>query len=496
MSQSPNNLRRGDSVPRRVVLGLLAALVCVVGLAVTPPAARADNYPPIVLDSSNTQFIFVKSGESVTFSPLGGAIDPDGDDMSVVVVTGPSKGSVNCSADGDCVYTPNVDLPGSGPQIIQDDPFTYQVKDTSGMTSNDAQVVMKIIGRDETDGAHYHPGLAGCYYSGQYYGPRPPYEIRGEVTFLRKNADDGQTGQYLIQPFWSYMHDIYGWRSLSFSNRIVGVSDDGRLYDSFTFGYSGDGGASENSRIYTSWASSDPSGQGATGIKDAKIFTCPPRADRSRFAMIGHITVKDQSGGEFDLQVVELNEVVAPGRILHELQVTNQSLAQNVTDFTFYAIMDAYKDSYGDAPRSFPIKSLGRPDAVYTDMPGYRLYLIMHEGDVMGVGSGDYPEPIAGIEEGATLGITGDEHSTLAVGYGSLSHNLTPGESVKLAYEERMYGTGDVDWLEQKAKLVYSDDASGQTVPPRPGAKVEFTGDSYAPIGLTQATVEAGLPEG
>ncbi|MDR1263994.1 MAG: hypothetical protein LBK42_00090, partial [Propionibacteriaceae bacterium] len=495
MSQSPNTLRRGDSVPRRVVLGLLAALVCVVGLAVTPLTARADNHPPVVVDPGSPLYIFARSGGSVTFSPLGKVIDPEGDDMTVTVVAGPSKGAVQCSAKGDCVYTPGIDLPGYGPRVSEDDQFTYRVKDTGGMMSADATVKIKIIGRDEPDGSQYHPSLAGCYNSGQYFSNVYPEEIRSGVAFVRKNAGTGQVQRYFIKPYWSYVRgDI---RSLSFANHISGVNENGQLDKKFTEGYSGWLGSSDNSRIYASWASSDLTGQGATGIRNARLFTCPPGENNFRFAMIGHITVRNQSNEPFDLQVVELNEVVAPGRILHELYVTNTSLTKNVTDLTLYAIMDAYQDDGNSGPSQFSIVSLGRSDAVYTDENGYRLYLIKHEGDIMGVGSGDYPGgSVGGIEAGLTLGTTGNENSTLAVGYGSLKHSLMAGQTVKLAYEERLYGPWGNDKLEQKAKLVYIDDASDQTVPPRPGAKVEFTGDSYAPIGLTQATVEAGLPEG
>ncbi len=67
---------------------------------------------------------------------LGNDTDADADNLTAVLVTGPSSGSLTLNADGSFTYTPNADFVG-------DDSFTYQA--TDGTTnSNDATVTIAV----------------------------------------------------------------------------------------------------------------------------------------------------------------------------------------------------------------------------------------------------------------------------------------------------------------------------------------------------------------
>lgn len=78
-----------------------------------PPAATGDNY---AVDSLGTLAV-------VAPGLLANDIDPDGDPLSAVLVSGPSHGQLTLAADGSMQYTPDEGYVG-------DDSFTYRVTDS------------------------------------------------------------------------------------------------------------------------------------------------------------------------------------------------------------------------------------------------------------------------------------------------------------------------------------------------------------------------------
>ncbi|HAP74656.1 MAG TPA: hypothetical protein DCR14_01055 [Acidimicrobiaceae bacterium] len=101
-----------DSFTYTVSDGLLEASATVV-VHVLPL-----NDPPSVTPITVT----VTAGDTITFNVLGGATDVDGDLLTVESYTQPAHGTVTCTPQGSCTYTPAVGY--SGP-----DSFTFVVTD-------------------------------------------------------------------------------------------------------------------------------------------------------------------------------------------------------------------------------------------------------------------------------------------------------------------------------------------------------------------------------
>ncbi|MFK7820928.1 MAG: Ig-like domain-containing protein [Planctomycetaceae bacterium] len=78
--------------------------------------------PDAVKDKFETDF-----GATVSDSVVGNDSDPDGDDLTVTLVSGPSNGTLILNPDGTFDYTPNNGFSG-------DDTFEYQVDDGNGGT--------------------------------------------------------------------------------------------------------------------------------------------------------------------------------------------------------------------------------------------------------------------------------------------------------------------------------------------------------------------------
>ncbi len=82
----------------------------------------------------------MNANNTLTVSSSAGVLkndtDPEGDNLSASVVTGPGKGVVNLSADGSFTYTPNANVTGT-------DTFVYQANDGLG-NSNPATVTVTI----------------------------------------------------------------------------------------------------------------------------------------------------------------------------------------------------------------------------------------------------------------------------------------------------------------------------------------------------------------
>ena len=63
--------------------------------------------------------------EDITGNVLGNDTDPDGDDLTATLTTGPANGSVVLNDDGSYTYTPNAGFVGN-------DSFTYTISDGKG----------------------------------------------------------------------------------------------------------------------------------------------------------------------------------------------------------------------------------------------------------------------------------------------------------------------------------------------------------------------------
>jgi len=97
---------------------------------------EAVNQPPDAVDDTLT----TDEGTPATINVLANDTDPDGDPLAVTGVTSPQHGSVSCSANGDCTYTPAAGY--SGP-----DSFTYDITDGRGGTDTaTVNVTVRSVG--------------------------------------------------------------------------------------------------------------------------------------------------------------------------------------------------------------------------------------------------------------------------------------------------------------------------------------------------------------
>jgi VCBS repeat-containing protein len=105
-----------DSFTYKAYDGALYSNVATVRIMVT-----CVNDAPVVNDDEAT----VPEDSSVTIPVLGNDYDPDGDPLSVSIVSGPTHGWATVNPDGTITYTPNPDFCGT-------DSFTYKACDPSG----------------------------------------------------------------------------------------------------------------------------------------------------------------------------------------------------------------------------------------------------------------------------------------------------------------------------------------------------------------------------
>jgi VCBS repeat-containing protein len=105
-----------DSFTYKAYDGALYSNVATVRITVT-----CVNDAPVVNDDEAT----VPEDSSVTIPVLGNDYDPDGDPLSVSLVSGPTHGWATVNPDGTITYTPNPDFCGT-------DSFTYQACDPAG----------------------------------------------------------------------------------------------------------------------------------------------------------------------------------------------------------------------------------------------------------------------------------------------------------------------------------------------------------------------------
>ena len=98
-----------------------------------------DNVPPDAVDDS----LSTEEGTPETIDVLANDTDPDGDDLTVAVSTDGDDGLVDCTAGGNCTYTPDAGFNGT-------DDFTYIVSDGNGGSDPATVHVTVAPGGDQT----------------------------------------------------------------------------------------------------------------------------------------------------------------------------------------------------------------------------------------------------------------------------------------------------------------------------------------------------------
>ena len=102
---------------------------------VVSDAVDPNNAPDAVDDSETTDY-----GTPVSGNVLGNDSDPDGDDLTATLATGPTNGSVVLNDDGSYTYTPDDGFSG-------EDTFTYTIDDGNGGT--DTATVTITVGEEQ-----------------------------------------------------------------------------------------------------------------------------------------------------------------------------------------------------------------------------------------------------------------------------------------------------------------------------------------------------------
>ena len=153
-----------------------------------PPPPPPGEQPPVAVDDSAS----TAEDTEVTFSVTANDFDPDGDlDVgTVIVVSGPSNGSVLVNADGTIVYTPDADYNGA-------DVFTYTVADSGGLVSNTATVNLQVSAQREV-AAFTDNWVNGVEYSA--YASEEAY-LNGEAAVAEglTGDQDGVPGSFSFE---------------------------------------------------------------------------------------------------------------------------------------------------------------------------------------------------------------------------------------------------------------------------------------------------------
>jgi VCBS repeat-containing protein len=115
----------------------------VIAVVNNPPTADDDGY---TVDEDDVLIVAVGSGVLV------GDSDPDGDNLTAVLVSDPANGSVNLQSNGSFTYTPDPDFNGT-------DSFTYQASDGRGNVSAPATVTITVNAVNDAPGFTAGPAI-------------------------------------------------------------------------------------------------------------------------------------------------------------------------------------------------------------------------------------------------------------------------------------------------------------------------------------------------
>lgn len=184
----------------------------------------------------------------------------------------------------------------------------------------------------------------------------------------------------------------------------------------------------------------------------------------------------------------EVLDVTDDGRLVHHITITN------ITDATLSNIgflVDIDTALNGEMNSRTTVNGA---NSVYIDTKQFRLYMDMLVGDRMlfgdayGALNSDFVTHYKNVADYAPG--TAIEGYYGVTAYGTNWADLAPGESVTLAFQERLYppGTVTIKWVD--------DDNGGAAVTPKAGAWTTRTGHLGTNIGFTDELARAGVPNG
>jgi hypothetical protein len=157
-------------------------------LTIPPPVTdlrlvlACGNHPPTApgLDDTTDEDV------ALTVPVLSTATDPDGDPLRVTSWTSGSKGTVTCTATGDCTYAPTADANGR-------DSFTYTVEDDrGGSATGTVQVTIRAV-NDAPIAAFTADPVSGSAPLKVAFDASPSVDDEG-ITTYRWEFGDGSTG--------------------------------------------------------------------------------------------------------------------------------------------------------------------------------------------------------------------------------------------------------------------------------------------------------------
>jgi hypothetical protein len=261
-----------------------------------------------------------------------------------------------------------------------------------------------------------------------------------------------------------------------FANLIVDLSS-----PSTTHSYAYQYGSASTSWHYWSSASSARRIQNVT---DGSVYTRPWRGGTA----IAQEFTTTYSGAT--ILVSEIVYITQQGAISHTVTYTNTG-ATAAEGFNFGVFLDTQLD----ADDRIPIIKAG-PKAVYIENSSLRLYLALLEGDALVAGGYSYFDTLSGfqnVDGSFTPGQTIVQGVDTAVEYQLRDQTVLPGQSVTIAYEERLYAEAELD--PALAHVVFVDDeAGGAVVSPLPGSRTQLSGQPLEPIAYAQTEAEAAIP--
>lgn len=214
----------------------LTAAVMILALCVCsfPSGYAADNSGPIAENLELTTYRGVSVGGRLT------AVDPDGDMLTYVITTHPTKGTVELTEDGKFVYTPADGKRGK-------DYFGYKAMDSEGNRSQEATVIIKISKEkpcvtysDMEGSASYRDAvlladkgiLTGSCVAGQYLFEPETQVTRGEFLSMCMSLDGRSILSGITTTGFSDNGDISAWQRAYVSTALMsgiisGYSQDG-----------------------------------------------------------------------------------------------------------------------------------------------------------------------------------------------------------------------------------------------------------------------------
>ena len=113
-------------------------LLCIFALGLTPALAASETSAEIINAAPIAENLELETYRGVSVGGRLSAHDPDGDEVTFELATEPMKGTVQLSADGYFVYTPEEGKRGK-------DYFGFRAVDSQGNASQEATAIIKLL---------------------------------------------------------------------------------------------------------------------------------------------------------------------------------------------------------------------------------------------------------------------------------------------------------------------------------------------------------------